>query len=149
MTSYFDTGVFLKLYTNEPESAWAESLVHRRKEPVQITDLHMTETVSALRLKVFRRECQESQASAAIELIKNDLKNGVVRLIEIPWERIWHDCRLLSDLYASSLGVRTLDTLHVTMARHLEAKEFITSDARQAKLARQVGLKVLTPAKGR
>jgi predicted nucleic acid-binding protein len=35
--------------------------------------------------------------------------------------------------------------LHVAAARLLGAKEFLTSDDRQAKLARAIGLKVLDP----
>jgi len=52
---------------------------------------------------------------------------------------------LLSDQFASRTGARTLDTLHVAAARLLGAKEFLTSDDRQAKLARAIGLKVLDP----
>jgi predicted nucleic acid-binding protein len=39
-------------------------------------------------------------------------------------------------------GHRTLDVLHVATAVHLGAKEFLSFDIRQKKLARHAGLKV-------
>jgi len=40
----------------------------------------IAECVSALRLKAFRKECSEDEASAAIELIKEDLRGGVLQV---------------------------------------------------------------------
>lgn len=145
LNSYYDTGVLLKLYTAEPESECVQDFVRNRKDRICVTDLHIAECVSALRVKAFRKECSEDGASAAIELIKVDLRDGVLQLVEVDWDHAWQECRLLSDQFACRTGARTLDSLHVAAARLLGVKEFLTSDDRQAKLARAIGLRVLDP----
>lgn len=145
MNSYYDTGVLLKLYTAEPESARVQDFVRLRKERIWLTDLHVAECVSALRLKTFRKEGSEDEASAAIELLKADLKSGIMQVVEVDWSHAWQECRLLSEQFSSRTGARTMDSLHVAAARLLGAKEFLTSDGRQAKLAHSIGLKVFNP----
>lgn len=145
MKTYFDTGVLLKLYTGELESVRVERFVRSRREKLFVTDLHISESVSALKLKVFRKECQEEEAAAGIALIMDDLKSGVLQLVEVDWIHVWQECRLLSEKFASTSGVRTLDALHVAVARLSGAKEFVTSDSRQSNLAARIGLLVIDP----
>lgn len=147
MTTYFDTGILLKLYTGEKESEPVERFVHSRGKKLSITDLHISESVSALKLRVFRKECHEEEAAAGIELILDDLKSGVLEIVEVDWNHVWLECRLLSDKFASTSGVRTLDALHVAVARLAGAKEFVTSDSRQADLAARIGLLVIDPTR--
>lgn len=143
MKTYFDTGVLLKLYTGELESESVEHFVHSRREKLFVTDLHISETISALKLKVFRKECHEEEAAAAIALVMDDLKSGVLQLLEVDWNHTWQECRLLSEKFASTSGVRTLDALHVAVARLSGAEEFVTSDSRQSNLAARIGLLVI------
>lgn len=145
MILYYDTGVLLKLYTAEPESEAVAAFVRGRRERLCVTDLHLAECFSALRLKVFRRECSARQASAAIELIKEDVKTGVLTMVAPDWGEAWALCHLLADRNGAVTGARTLDTLHVAAAQVLEARELVTSDQRQAHLARLVGLPVIDP----
>ncbi len=145
MNRYYDTGLILKLYTSEIESDQVEAFVKSRGDALQITDLHLTEMVSALRLKAYRGECSAVQSDQAVALVNSDVESGILRLSEVDWPRIWQECRLLAGQYAAELGVRTLDTLHVATARLLEAKVFVTSDRRQERLAGRVGLVVCSP----
>lgn len=111
-------------------------------EPLVFTSLHLSECVSALRLKCFRGECGEEQAAAEILDIENDLAAGVLRPPIIDWPKAWDQCRILSDAHASATGCRTLDALHVACAKLLGIREFFTTDARQEKLAKKAGLRV-------
>lgn len=147
MKTYFDTGILLKLYTGEKESEAVERFVHSRGEKLSITDLHISESVSALKLKVFRKECHEKEAADGIDLIMDDLRCGILQIVEVDWNHVWRECRLLSDNFASSTGVRTLDALHAAVARLSGAKEFVTSDSRQADLAARIGLLVIDPTR--
>jgi predicted nucleic acid-binding protein len=52
------------------------------------------------------------------------------------WETSIH----LARKYGPTLGVRTLDSLHVACALELKAQKFWTFDDRQARLAEAVGL---------
>jgi predicted nucleic acid-binding protein len=145
MKTYFDSGILLKLYTSEPASAAVREFVVERGEALRITDLHHTECVTALRLKQFRGEDQESQVSAALGLIEADLRSGVLRIVAVDWNEAWRKTRELSERHAAATGCRTLDSLHVAAARLLGAKEFATSDRRQIALAAKIGLQVVDP----
>ncbi len=147
MKTYYDTGVLLKLYTGEKESVGVANFVHSRGEKLSVTDLHISESVSALKLKVFHKECHEEDAAAGIALIMDDLKTGVLQLVEVDWDRVWQECRLLSEKFASTSGVRTLDALHVAVARLSWAEEFVTRDNRQSDLAASIGLRVIDPTR--
>jgi hypothetical protein len=45
-------------------------------------------------------------------------------------------------LHSPTIGCRSLDVLHVTLAKKLGAKDFFTLDARQKSLALALGLAV-------
>jgi predicted nucleic acid-binding protein len=142
MIRYYDTGLLLKLYTEEKESDALRAFVTQKKQPLTFTSLHLSECVSALRLKCFRNECEEEQAAAAIMDLENDFAAGVLRSVFIDWDAAWAQCRVLSDSHAATTGCRTLDALHVACAKQIGAGEFITSDERQSKLAKKAGFRV-------
>ena len=145
MTTYYDTGVLLKLYTAELESPAVEAFVRGRREAIGLTGLHRAECVAALRLKQFRRECTMLEATRALDLQSEDLRNGVLQLVAMGWDAAWDRCFSLAGLHASKTGCRTLDTLHVASALVLQASAFVTTDKRQTDLAQRAGLKVLDP----
>lgn len=143
MSRYYDTGIVLKLYTEEPESDAVRRFVVSKKQAVVFTSLHRTECVSALKLKFFRKECAESESAAAILDMEEDIASGVLKTVFVDWAAVWEECRILADAHAGTTGCRTLDALHVACAKQLGAREFVTSDARQAKLATKAGLRVV------
>jgi predicted nucleic acid-binding protein len=55
-------------------------------------------------------------------------------------ERVWETSIDLARRHGPTLGVRTLDSLHVACALELRAERFWTFDEQQAKLAEAVGL---------
>lgn len=145
MKTYYDTGILLKLYTAESGSAAVQDFVHGRGEPIRISDLHHAECVSALRLKLFRGECTPAQSRQVLKLLGGDLRAGTLRLAAVDWGQAWCRCRELSESHAAETGARTLDTLHVACAIHLEAREFVSSDRRQIALAEKAGMEVVDP----
>lgn len=146
MTTYFDTGLLLKLYTWEPASESVEAFVKRRRRPVPVHALHLAEMTSALRLKQFRGECRAEEADRALACIDEDLEAGILKAVPLEWDEAWRLGRDLARLHADTAGCRTLDALHVACAILLRSGEFATSDARQASLARRCKLQVVNPA---
>lgn len=142
---YFDTGVLLKLYTHEPESEAVQDFVAARGLAVMVTELHLTEAISALRLKEFRGECSAEQSTAALGCIEEDLRARILRRTAVDWPEIWTRCQTLARAEAARHGTRTLDTLHVAAALHLSSSEFVSTDVRQTSLARTCGLTVVDP----
>jgi len=145
MTVYYDTGVLLKLYTEEPESDAVRAFVTGAGEAIPCLSLHRSECASALHLKAFRKECSVRQANRALGDIDEDLRKGVLRTILPDWESIWEKTGELSRAYSAITGCRTLDTLHVAAALTSGFRQFATSDKRQNELADRAGLCVLDP----
>jgi predicted nucleic acid-binding protein len=143
MKVYYDTGILLKLYTIEPESAAVRDFVRARNERIVINALHRSECVSAFRLKAFRGECDEVQATRAIADFEDDITNGIFQLLSLNWDETWNLCREFSNTHAQVTGCRTLDAVHVACARLWGCREFVSSDKRQCKLARLVGMKII------
>ena len=149
MTIYYDTGVLLKLYTDEPESDAVRAFVTGAGEAIPYLSLHRSECASALHLKAFRNECSVQQANRALGDIDEDLRKGVLQRILPDWELIWGKTYELSQASSAITGCRTLDTLHVAVALTSGFRQFATSDKRQRELADRVGLCVLDPTHGK
>jgi len=144
---YYDTGILLKLYTNERESSPVRRYVINQGRVIVITDLHISEAISALRLKEFRHECSTEEATQAIACIHDDIHNRILRMTTLDWPSVWMRCQLLAQTESGRLGTRTMDSLHVASALTMNVSQFITSDSRQAALAKACGLKVINPAR--
>jgi len=86
---YYDTGILLKVYTNEPDSKRTAAFVTQRGRAIRITERHVSEAVTALQLKAFRGECSDEEAHAAISLIEDDLRLSVLRITTIDWSDAW------------------------------------------------------------
>jgi predicted nucleic acid-binding protein len=145
MNHYYDTGVLLKLYTEETESKTIRSFVECLAASIPFHGFHQSEAASALQLKAFRGECSIEQANRAIADIEDDLAGGVLRSVNPDWNTVWEKCAQLAQAHAADTGCRTLDTLHVACARTLGFRLFVSTDARQMKLAERAGLRVVNP----
>jgi len=144
---YYDTGVLLKLYTEEPESKKVRTYVVGQGDPLPFHAFHHSECTSAFHLKAFRRECTVAQANRALEDLQEDLRHGVLRRVRPDWDEVWDRCRELSLAHAAETGCRTLDTLHVACALELGYRDFVTTDKRQSALADRIGLRVCDPTR--
>jgi len=144
---YYDTGLLLKLYTPESDSGRVQQFVIAAGEVIPFLSLHRSECASALHLKVFRGECDASQANRTLNDIQDDTRSGLLRLIEPDWEATWQKTLQLTQAHIGRTGCRTLDTQHVASALTLGFRQFATSDHRQSQLAETLGLVVHNPAK--
>ncbi len=138
---YLDTGCLVKLYYPERESAAVAAAVVG--ERIVFTALHELEMVTAMNLKVFRREATSEQIVAATDLVQGDLAAG--KLVEPPtdWRSTFREAVRLAQTHAAMTGCRSLDTLHCALAKAISPGAFMSSDERQIKLARAAGLRVL------
>jgi predicted nucleic acid-binding protein len=106
---------------------------------VSITPLNRSELAHAISQYVFRQTLLPAEAERAWNDFQQDCANGIWTLVNFP-ERTWEKCTDLARRYVPTLGVRTLDSLHVACALELRAEKFWTFDERQARLAEAVGL---------
>ena len=97
---------------------------------------------NALALGVFRRILGPAQVSAAWSDVERDLQSG--RLVPQPvnWRPIYRAAAQWAALHSPTIGCRSLDVLHATLAKKLNAIELFTFDARQKSLAVALGMTV-------
>jgi hypothetical protein len=68
---------------------------------------------------------------------------GVLIRRDIELKDIFHEAVKLDESHTGSIGCRSLDVLHCAAAKLLAANEFISTDARQKRLAAGIGLNVV------
>ena len=107
---------------------------------VFFTPLHELELTNALNQKRFHGQANEAQVKAALALIHSDLASGVLVAPPTSWQTHFQSAVQLSLSHTPMIGCRSLDILHCALASDLQAAEFITTDARQSRLAQAMGL---------
>ncbi len=135
---YLDTGCLVKLYYPEPESTKIARLV--AGESIAFLALHELELANALQLKLFRKDAKPSQVRATRALIEEDIATGVLHRPDVDWEDALRSAATLASAHTRSTGCRSLDVLHCAAAQRLGAAPFVTTDARQRRLALAIGL---------
>jgi predicted nucleic acid-binding protein len=143
MTAYFDSGVLTKLYCMEADSQKAASIVEHYDPPYPFTHWQEIEIRNALRLKGFRKELTEREIEESLALIREDIKTGVLKRPPYDLEEVFKMAEILSAEYAFVTGCRTLDILHVAVARTIGVGEFCSFDVRQRQLAVKAGLHIV------
>jgi predicted nucleic acid-binding protein len=135
---YADTSLVVSLYTIDAHSAVARRRMSA-KPAVWLTPFNRVEFVHALQRQVFRTRIASGEAARAWRNFEEDCVAAVWIVQNLPG-RIWETTIDLARQYGSTLGVRTLDSLHVACALELGAERFWTFDERQERLAQAAGL---------
>lgn len=135
---YLDTGCLIKLYYPEPESSKIAKLV--AGQAIALVAIHELELSNALELKLFRKEARPAQVRATHALLEEDIRTGVLYRPLIVWEDVLQEARNLAEDHTRTTGCRSLDIIHCAAAQSLSATSFITTDARQRRLAMRMGL---------
>ena len=138
MSIYADSSFFVSTCVYDAHSAEAAFRMAKHP-PVWINVLNRAEVANAIHRYVFRRAISAAEAWTAWTQFERDRANGVWIPIDLP-VRLWDASIDLARRYGPTLGVRTLDSLHVACALELKAERFWTFDDRQARLAEAVGL---------
>jgi uncharacterized protein len=137
---YIDTSAVAKWYLNEASSDEVERFLQERG-PVEISEL----TVVEMRSLLARRRREGSiDASLEIEIFaafSEDIRQGFLVCRPLPAEWATASVNLLSAL--QYVPMRTLDAIHLTIAKDLPVDIVATSDRVMAEGARTLGLRVL------
>ncbi|HET7027812.1 MAG TPA: type II toxin-antitoxin system VapC family toxin [Candidatus Limnocylindrales bacterium] len=132
MTLYIDSSALLKRYVDEADSDRADAIL--RSDGSLLTARH---TVVEVRRNLARL-LASSALSAARAAFADDL--AAISIIELDPVTCEHAATI-----AETIGVRTLDALHLAAAQRIDAPgvSFVTFDIRQAQAARTLGLTVV------
>lgn len=133
-----DSSLLVSLYLIDSNTR--EALQRMSAHPsILLTPLNRTELAHAIHQSAFRKKISEFEAHRAWKAFEDDCTKGVWITTSFP-DAVWEMSIDLARRYGPSLGIRTLDTLHVACALELRPDRFWTFDQRQAQLAAAVGL---------
>jgi hypothetical protein len=129
------------LYGADSNSAQAVRQLELLNPSILVTPFSELELLTAFEASAFRKLLTEAEADASMQAFRADLAMGVLSRKPLP-QNTFARAIMLSQLYARTLGSRTLDILQVAIALELEAEVFFTFDKDQANLAKRAGLTV-------
>jgi predicted nucleic acid-binding protein len=142
MVTYPDTSFLVPLYVEEEQTILVEQFLAGATDSLVFTPFHRLELRTALRGRVFRQETTPSELRSALQRNNRHLLEGLLQHTPLPWNDILREAERLGEAHLTATGVRSGDLLHVASAAVLGARDFLTFDQRQKKLARLAGLKV-------
>jgi predicted nucleic acid-binding protein len=138
LTIYTDSSFIASLYLFDGHLSEARRRM-AQQPTVWLTQFNRTEFAHALGQYEFRGTISSHEADKVWRNFQKDCRQGIWIPVILP-EQIWETSIDLARRYGPTLGVCTLDSLHVACALELRADKFWTFDERQAKLAEAVGL---------
>ena len=118
-------------------------------EALHVSTLMLYEFRQSVRFQVWLHAQEKNKGYSQFECnralvdLETDLETGAVVVVSVEWPDVHRIAQTLSKNYTLSSGYRAFDILHVATALHLRARQFLTFDARQRKLATAEKLKVL------
>jgi predicted nucleic acid-binding protein len=139
---YPDTSFIISFYTPEWEFAQAREYMAAGAPSLIYTPFHRLEVRTGLRARVFRKSSTVSELQIAFRQMEEDIVEGILHHTPLNWSDALREAERLGEAHLTETGVRSGDLLHVASAVVLGAREFVTFDQRQTKLARRAGLKV-------
>ncbi len=138
MNVYADSSFLVSPYVQDVHKAKFLRRIALRPV-IWLTPFHRAEVTNAISLHVFYKKLTPHAATRAWSEFQEDIRSGVWIALDLP-ATVWDASIELARRYCPTLGVRTLDSLHVACALELRADKFWTFDERQEKLAEAVGL---------
>jgi predicted nucleic acid-binding protein len=147
MNDYPDTSFLCGVYRKQDNTP--EALAYRcsMTEPLCVSTLLEFEFRQAIRLQVWlhsqerKKGYTQAEADQMIADWESDIAAGHVAIVPTDADAVLRMAEHLSETHTALTGNRTLDILHIATAKHLSAKNFLSFDERQKKLAKAAGLK--------
>lgn len=148
MIAYPDTSFLCALYVAQDTSARAAAHYRQMNEPLHVTTLLLYEFRQSARWQSFlhaqdrRKGYSAVVAEKALADLQVNLASGAVIVVPADWPDVYAIAERLSVQYTMRGGHRALDLLHVATALHLNARQLLTFDANQRRVAEAEGLKI-------
>jgi predicted nucleic acid-binding protein len=141
LSIYVDSSFLVSRYIEDSHSSKVDHVL-AEKPSVGLTPFNIAELSNAIFRQAFLKRLEVSKAQLAWGDFEQDCSTGIWVLLAFP-DHAWETSVELAHQHGPTLGVRTLDLLHIACAVELNADAFWTFDERQARLARAVGLTVV------
>jgi len=154
--AYADSSFILRLVTTEADSEAAIAEYRRiGLPPLFFLPLHALEVRNAILQRAFHerrslsaraRQQIARERDAAFDRLERFLSRRTLLDVALDLDAVIGQAIELATAHTERLGARAIDLLHVAGAMALESEVFLTTDDRQAQLAKAEGLNVVTVA---
>ena len=148
MTVFPDTSFLCALYVRQENSPAAAACFQKLPGALPVSNLLLFEFRQGVRFQVWlhsqdrRRGYPQSQAEMALAQLQANLDAGALEVMAVDWPDVHRLAETLSHRHTIAGGHRSLDILHVATALHLGARDFLSFDTSQRKLAAAEKLKL-------
>ena len=137
---YFDTSALAKWHLNEPRSGEVEEYIQAHG-PVGISDLTVVEMRSLLSRRRREKSIDLSLEMRIFAAFQEDIRKKFLICYSWPGGFAWGAVNLISSL--SEIPLRTLDALHLLVAKENGAEFIATADRIMAAGAKLLGFSVV------
>jgi uncharacterized protein len=142
MDHYADTSFLYSYYLPDANTPKARSWLLAHSDPLPLTDFQRVELRNGISLAVFRRAITTAQAAAAWSDVEEDWQAGRLIPLNVNWSNVFNEAEVLAATESAVLGTRSLDVIHVAIAKQSGAVDFLSFDMRQVALAQKANLNV-------
>jgi predicted nucleic acid-binding protein len=148
MIAFPDTSFLCAFYRRQDNSPAAAAYFKAMPEALHVSGLLLYEFRQSVRFQVWLHARDKSKGypqadgDRALADLQTDLDTGALVVVTADWPDVHRLAETLSKRHTTTGGHRSLDVLHVATALHLGAREFLTFDTNQIKLALAEKLKV-------
>ena len=148
MSPFPDTSFLCALYRDQDNSRQADRKFGQLEEALAVSSLLLLEFRQSVRFQISLHHRDKTKGYSRIEgqqmlrNLKDDHSAKALSTIPVEWVAVHGIAERLSDAHTIAGQHRLIDIMHVATALHLGAKEFLTFDSNQKKLALVAGLKV-------
>jgi predicted nucleic acid-binding protein len=148
MIAFPDTSFLCALYVRQDNSPKAAAYFKAMPEALHVSSLMLYEFRQSVRFQVWLHGRDKSKgypqaiAEVALGKLQANMEAGAVVPVTADWPDVHRLAETISKRHTIAGGHRSFDILHVATALHLGAREFLTFDTNQRKLAAAEKLKV-------
>ena len=148
MTAFPDTSFLFALYRQQDNSQTARKHYDAMAEALPVSTLLLYELRQSIRFQIWlhkqnpRKGIPSRQGEEALADLASNIASGAVVIVPVDWADVHRTAERLSGTHTKAEGHRALDVLHVATALHLAARDFLTFDSKQRRLAAAEGLQV-------
>jgi predicted nucleic acid-binding protein len=148
MRCFTDTSFLCALYREQTNTDRADAFVEAFKGEIIVSSQVLWEFRQSARFQVFRHQSDRTKGfskSGAVRMmgvLEANVKAGSLTLATVEWPDVHSIAETLSATHTIKGGHRPMDIIHLSTAKHLGLKHFLTFDGNQKKLAEAEGLLV-------
>ena len=142
MVTCSDTSLLFSLYGNDANTPRAIAWMKSHRRALTLTTLNEYELGNALRFAEFRKALASGDAALFWAQYEADRASGRLKIHVCNLADIVDEAKRLSATHTLSGGHRGFDILHVAAALRIKAKQLLTFDGNQKKLAEAEGIAV-------